>query len=253
MTAQASSPSATESPALDLQGLGKRFGRHWAVAHVDLELPRGSSLLLVGANGSGKTTLLRMVAGLIRPSAGRMCILGLDGLQARAQIRQSLSLVSHRTYLYESLTAREHVQLWRRLRDPSGPAARMSPASDDELLDTVGLVSRADDRAGTFSAGMRKRLTLVRAHLEAPDLLLLDEPFAALDPAGQEWMTEWLGHYTSSGRTLVLASHALERARPICSSSVVMQRGQIIWRGPADQVQSELLEPAAQITQAEDR
>lgn len=235
------STSAAE-PTLELQGVGKRFGRHWAVAHVDLTLPRGGSLLLVGANGSGKTTLLRMVAGLLRPNAGSMRILGLDGQRARAQIRESLTLVSHRTYLYESLTAREHVQLWRSLRGPSSRDAVV--ASDDELLHTVGLGSRAEDRAATFSAGMRKRLTLLRAHLEQPEILLLDEPFAALDPAGQEWMTDWLTDFSGSGRTLVLASHALERARTICTTSVVMQRGQIVWRGPARAVRAELLEPA---------
>lgn len=240
MTDPTTAPSAmSEDPAVELRGVGKRFGRHWAVAHVDLRLPRGDSLLLVGANGSGKTTLLRMVAGLLRPSAGSMSILGRDSQQARAQIRESLTLVSHRTYLYESLTAREHVQLWRSLLGADRPTS-----SDEELLQTVGLASRADDRAGTFSAGMRKRLTLLRAHLEAPEVLLLDEPFAALDPAGQEWMGSWLREFTRSGRTLILASHALERARLICSTSVVMQRGQIVWRGSADQVRAELLEPA---------
>lgn len=233
--------TSAEATALELQGVGKRFGPHWAVAHVDLILPRGGALLLVGANGSGKTTLLRMMSGLLRPNAGSIRVLGLDGVRARAQIRDSLTLVSHRTYLYESMTAREHVQLWRRLRRL--PPGDSPPTSEDELLRTVGLASHADDRAGTFSAGMRKRLTLLRAHLEQPSVLLLDEPFAALDPAGQEWMTGWLTEFTDSGRTLVLASHALERARAICTTSVVMQRGQIIWRGPADQVRPELLEP----------
>ena len=237
------STTSADAPALELQGVGKRFGPHWAVAHVDLSLAQGSALLLVGANGSGKTTLLRMMAGLMRPNAGTIRVLGLDGGRARAQIRDSLTLVSHRTYLYESLTAREHVQLWRRLRPQ--PPVETDATTDDELLRTVGLLSRADDRAGTFSAGMRKRLTLLRAHLERPAVLLLDEPFAALDPAGQQWMSEWLTEFTDSGRTLVLASHALERARAICTTSVVMQRGQIIWRGPADRVRPELLELAA--------
>lgn len=234
--------TATSDPsAFELDGIGKRFGRHWAVAHVDLSLNQGEALLLIGANGSGKTTLLRMIAGLLRPNAGSMRVLDLDGQRARPQIRESLSLVSHRTYLYESLTALEHVRLWRRL----SRRQVASSASDLELLHRVGLERRADDRAATFSAGMRKRLTLLRAHIEAPNLLLLDEPFAALDPAGQQWMTNWLTEFTNSGRTLVLASHALERARAICTAAVVMRHGQIVWRGPAEKARPELLEPDA--------
>lgn len=211
--------------------LGRRFGRHWALAHVDLEVSAGETLLLAGANGSGKTTLLRLVAGLLGASRGRLEVLGGDPVRDGAEVRRGLTLVSHATFLYDGLTARETVELWARLRHVPMSAARVG-----ELLEEVGLAERADEPVRQFSAGMRKRLSLARVQIEEPELLLFDEPFAALDPEGQELIESWLARQSGAGRTLLIASHALQRAIPLCRRAIRLEAGQIVWRGEADRL-----------------
>lgn len=224
--------------AVKARGLGRRFGRHWALAHVDLDLPAGQTLLLAGANGSGKTTLLRLFSGLLRPSAGELRLFGRDPARERLWCRRRLSLVSHETYLYDQLTALEMVRLWARL------LAR--PADDEELLallSRVGLADRRHSAIAGFSAGMRKRLTLLRTQLEAPCLVLLDEPFAALDPPGQAMVEAWLSDFRARGLAVVLASHSLARAAQLADRALLLQDGQIAWHGPA----AELLEHCGEL------
>jgi heme exporter protein A len=214
--------------AIRARGLGRRFGRGWALAHCDLEVAAGSTLLVAGANGSGKTTLLRLLAGLLRPTAGEIAIFGLDPRARRLASRRRLSLVSHQSFLYERLTALESLRLWARIVGRArGDAALLA------LLEEVGLGDRATSQVHTFSAGMRKRLTLARARLEAPDLLLLDEPFAALDVPGQRLVERWIRDSAARGAAVVLASHQLEQAALLCSRAVVLERGQIEWEGDA--------------------
>ena len=229
--------SASGNNALSANGLGRRFGRNWALAHVDLEVEVGESLLLAGANGSGKTTLLRLISGRLRQTTGQVSVFG--ERRARAERARLVTLVSHHSYLYAQLTALETVRLWSNL------------AGEDEadssllrLLESVRLDRRAHDRVGTFSAGMRKRLTLLRTYLERPQLILLDEPFAALDPAGQQLISEWVRSFTERGATVMMASHALARACGLCRRAVLLERGQIRWIGPADAVQDQMHSPA---------
>jgi heme ABC exporter ATP-binding subunit CcmA len=208
--------------------LGRRFGRGWALAHCDLEVAAGESLLVAGANGSGKTTLLRLLAGLLRPTVGSIEVFDLDPRTRRLAVRRRLSLISHHAFLYERLTALESLRLWARI---------LGVPSDDEtliaLLEEVGLADRRHGTAETFSAGMRKRLSLARARLEDSDLLLLDEPFAALDVAGQRLVERWIGDALARGSTVLLASHQLEQAAALCTRAIVLERGQIAWVGDA--------------------
>ena len=217
--------SSTEI-ALRTTALGKRFGRHWALAHVDLEVAPGEVVLLAGPNGSGKTTLLRLVAGLHRPDQGELEIFGLDPRRARLGSRRLLSMVGHQNYLYPPLTALEMVRTWARLLG--------RPTGDDELVEhlaEVGLGARAGSRVGGFSAGMRKRLTLVRARLERPRLVLLDEPLAALDAAGGELVERWIGGFRDTGTAVVMASHAVARMCRVADRAVYLEEGQIAWQG----------------------
>ncbi len=215
---------------ISTRGLGVRFGSHWALAHVDLELPPRGRLLLAGANGSGKTTLLRLIAGLRRPTSGELLVAGREPFDERPATRRHLSLVSHHDYLYDRLTAMETLRLWSELigRKPAPGGEDL-----DDLLGEVGLEAAADRPIAVFSAGMRKRLLLARARIEAPELLLLDEPFAALDPEGQALVEQWIERFCTGGGTLVVASHALERASRLCRQAVLLEAGQIVWRGAA--------------------
>ncbi|HUP21720.1 MAG TPA: heme ABC exporter ATP-binding protein CcmA [Thermoanaerobaculia bacterium] len=215
-------------PAVSTRGLGRRFGRCWALAHVDLEVAAGDLVLLAGANGSGKTTLLRLIAGLLRPSAGSLRVFGLDPVAEPLAVRRRLSVVGHQPFLYGELSARETLALWNRLLERPWPAATIP-----ELLEAVGLEDAASREVRTFSAGMRKRLSLARVRLERPRLLLLDEPFAALDQDGQDLVDRWISEFRDDGGAVVMASHDLSRASGHGARAVLLRSGQAVWTGAA--------------------
>jgi len=214
------------STAVRATGLGKRFGKQWALAHCDLEVQQGESVLLAGANGSGKTTLLRLIAGLYKPTQGDLQIFGHDPHQERLTCRETLTMVGHEHYLYSQLTALETVQTWARLG-----GVGLSVAQLHDLLDEVELDQHANQPVGGFSAGMKKRLTLLRTKLESPRLVLLDEPFSALDTRGQKLIEDWVHGYRAQDKTVIVASHNLPRAALLCTRAVYLKQGQVIWQG----------------------
>jgi heme ABC exporter ATP-binding subunit CcmA len=216
--------STSPSLAVHARGVGRRFGRTWALAHVDLDVPFGTSVWLRGSNGAGKTTLLRMLAALSAPSRGDLAVAGFDVLRDRDAIRATVSLVSHALYLYPGLTARETLTLWARL------GARSVDDATGRLA-AVGLLAAADRRVGEFSAGMRKRLAIARARLEEPRVLLLDEPFSSLDPPGCALVETWVREFAAAGGTVVMASHDHERSLSLCERVVDLQDGQIVAGG----------------------
>jgi len=220
-----------KTPAVRTVGLGKRFGKQWALAHCDLEVQEGQSVLLAGANGSGKTTLLRMIAGLYKPTQGELQIFGHDPEDERLTCREALSLVGHDHYLYSQLTALETVQTWARLGGLDHSVGELL-----DLLGEVDLAHRKNHRVGGFSAGMKKRLTLLRTKLERPRLVLLDEPFSALDTAGQHLIEEWVRGYKAAGKTVIVASHNLPRAARLCDRAVYLKDGQMIWQGDSSEM-----------------
>ena len=226
-------------PALRTRGLGRRFGRDWALAHVDLDVAPGETIVLAGANGSGKTTLLRIAAGLYKPSRGSIEIYGLDPQRDRLDCRRAISMISHQAYLYDRLTAVETLRVWARLLGRPSADSDLMP-----LLATVGLDRRPRLQVAGFSAGMRKRLTLLRTRLERPRLLLLDEPFSALDVEGKRQVEEWIRDARRDGAAVVMASHAIVRASKLCDRAVLLERGQIVWRGDGDGLARRLGEQA---------
>ena len=218
----------TASIALRAQSLGKRFGRRWALAHLDLEVREGEALFLAGSNGSGKTTLLKLIAGLYRPTSGSLTVRGKSPIADRAECCRGLSMVGHHSYLYDGLTALESLRFWARTLGRDGSEGELL-----ELLEEVGLAERSGSLVGTFSAGMRKRLALARSRLERPSLLLLDEPFAALDVAGQRHVEAWVARGRENGMTIILASHQLEQAAAVCDRAILLTQGQMAWKGDA--------------------
>jgi ABC-type multidrug transport system ATPase subunit len=219
------------TPVIRATGLGKRFGRHWALAHFDLEVHGGEVVLLFGANGSGKTTFLRLAAGLHKPTRGSLSIQGHDSVKEPLECRRLLSMVAHDNYLYARLTALETLRVWARLLG--------SPTRDSDLiplLEEVGLAERRRLPVGGFSAGMKKRLTLLRTRLEQSKIVLLDEPFSALDVAGQDLVEGWVERFREEGRTVVMASHNLPRASKLCDRAVSLEQGQIVWTGSGSEL-----------------
>jgi len=209
---------------IEARGLARRFGRRWAFARVDLTVRPGERVLLAGANGSGKTTLLRVLSTVLPPSAGSLGLFGQDAVAELGPVRARLSLLTHQLGLYEDLSGADNLRV---MADLAGKTADV-PA----LLERVGL-ERRPEPIRTYSAGMRKRLGLALVRLQQPELVLLDEPFAALDPSGMDEVVRLIGELEG---TVLLASHQLARAARVCTRAVLLEAGQICWQGDADQV-----------------
>jgi heme exporter protein A len=190
----------TDAPAVAAAGLGRRYGERMALADVDLSVPDGATLVVFGPNGAGKSTLLRILATLLRPTAGGARVLGRDVRDEGWAVRGAIGFLGHDPLLYGDLTARENLEYHARLHGISRPAERIA-----ELLDVVGLTDRASDRVHTFSRGMTQRLAVCRAVLHRPRVLLLDEPRANLDPAAATIVEPLIGR--GSGATRVVTSH----------------------------------------------
>lgn len=186
--------------AVDLRGVTRLFGPVPALVRVDLSVERGEAVVLRGPNGAGKSTLLRVIATALSPTYGGGSVLGFDLNDHREDIRRRSELLTHRTRLYEELTARENVQLFADLLD-------LSRHLVDEAFERVGLVDAADERVRTFSAGMRQKVAVARALVRNPELLLLDEPITGLDAATRDVVDAMMLERSRAGRTLVIATH----------------------------------------------
>ncbi len=203
------------------------LGRFPALAGVDLDVAEGEVVLLSGGNGAGKTTLLRLLAGLLTLRSGEAEVLGYDLAVDRRGPRRDLSLVGHDTFCYDDLTVRENLRF----------AARASATRDgaaEEALEQLGLARLADVTHARLSAGQRRRLALAVAVAREPKLLLLDEPHAGLDADGREVLDALCSHAAADGRTVLLASHELDRARALAGREVVLTAGQAHGVLPAD-------------------
>ncbi|MEC7947640.1 MAG: ABC transporter ATP-binding protein [Myxococcota bacterium] len=209
-------------PVIEAEQLCRRFGRRWAFARVDLAVEAGARLLVVGANGSGKTTLLRVLGTVLRPSQGRLRLFGIDPARDPMAVRRRIALLSHHSGLYEDLSGRDNLGVVARLGGHGAhDAAR--------LLADVGLDDRPDP-VRAYSAGMRKRLQVATLLLQRPQLVLLDEPFAALDPAGVDDVSALL---RGIGATLVVTSHRIAAAAALCDRALLLEDGLPRWTGAA--------------------
>jgi heme ABC exporter ATP-binding subunit CcmA len=190
-----------------------------ALAGVDLDLAAGEIVLLSGANGAGKTTLLRLVAGLVPLYSGEGVVLGYDLARDRRSARRELALVGHDTFCYDDLTALENLRFAAR-------AAGRDAAAADAALERVGLVGARDVPHRKLSAGQRRRLSLAVAWSRDPKLLLLDEPHAGLDAEGRAVLDDIVTAAPSEGRSVLIASHELDRTRALAHREVVLTAGQ---------------------------
>ena len=194
------SPIGLKDAAVDLRGVTRLFGAAPALVRVDLAIERGEAVVLRGPNGAGKSTLLRIVATALSPTYGGGSVLGFDLAEDREQIRRRSELLTHRTRLYEELTARENLEL---IADLLGIAHDRV----QEALERVAIADVADERVRTFSAGMRQKVAVARAIVRDPELLLLDEPTTGLDAAARGAVDAMMLHASREGRTVVIATH----------------------------------------------
>ena len=213
-------PEAAAHPALRTAALSRAYGERWALREVDLELPAGRTLAVIGPNGAGKSTLLRILASLLRPTEGSVEVLGCELPREAWRLRGRVGYLGHSALLYRDLTAVENLRFHARLFGMSGePAA----ARIDELLEAVGLRGRSATRVGEMSAGMVQRLAVCRTVLHEPDLLVLDEPLANLDPGAAETVAPLIG--PAPGRTRVIVTHDLEAAIATSDRVLALGRG----------------------------
>jgi heme exporter protein A len=220
-----------------ISGLSRSFGPIRAVDRLSLDLARGESLALFGPNGAGKTTLIRLLTLGLRPSAGSLRIDGLDPAREELEIRRRIGLISHQSFLYDDLTARQNLEFFCRLYGVSEPRRRAC-----ELLETVEMQHRADDAVRTLSRGLQQRLSLVRALVHEPRIIFLDEPFTGLDPRASRSFQETLARQRAEGRTIVMATHDLARGLELSDRWVIMNRGRIAERGSSDGTEAAALE-----------
>lgn len=185
------------------QDLRKAYGSNLAIDGVSFAVGAGQCLALLGPNGAGKTTLLRILATLLRPTAGSLRIGDMDALREPERVRLLLSVVAHGSHVYEDLTARENLRFWETMRGGDASPARLAGALAQVELDGV-----AHERVRTFSAGMKRRLALARMLLGQARVLLLDEPFTGLDRRGRKWLNEFLLGFKARGGAAVVATHS---------------------------------------------
>jgi heme exporter protein A len=224
-TANVRSEASDRRFAITADGLSRRYGRNWALADVGFHLPRGATLLVAGRNGSGKSTLFRVLSTAIRADGGEAVIEG-HSLSDAAGVRSVTALLSHSSCTYESLTARENLQVIARLLG-------LSDGDVSSALTEVGLVARADNQVGEFSAGMRKRLSIARVILQRPAVILLDEPYAQLDPPGFRLMDDMIGRWKRDGATILLSTHLVEKGAAVSDYAILLEQGRLAWSGAA--------------------
>jgi heme exporter protein A len=210
----------TATPALDLRGVARRFGKRWVLRGIDLRVEPGEVVALTGRNGSGKTTLLRICATALRPTRGGGAVFGYRLVEEADAIREVTGMLGHHAGLYDDLTAEENLVFAQRM------AGR--PADRDAIgraLDDVALSAERDERVRGFSAGMRRRLALARLLLRPPALLLMDEPYASFDADGIELVNAFAARVAAGAGAAVVATHDLIRAHGVITREVHLVDG----------------------------
>ncbi len=214
-------------PAAELRDVSRAYGERLALAGVSLTLPRGATLAVFGANGAGKTTLLRILATLLRPHSGSVVVLGRSLPREGWAVRGRVGLLGHEPLLYRDLSARENLRFHARLHG-------VASARIGELLDAVGMARRADEPVRALSRGMAQRVAICRAVLHEPELLLLDEPLANLDPGAADAVAPLIGR--AAGATRVLISHDVEQGLAEADLVLGLCAGRPQVMAPADEV-----------------
>jgi heme exporter protein A len=216
------------SAALEVSGVWKYYGDFPALRDVAFQAVPGTTVALLGRNGAGKTTLLRILAGLSKPSRGSVTI---NGMSVREEAtRRRIGVLGHGISLYEEMSAAENLRLFAKLYGVANPEQRV-----DEMLERTGLDRVRDGLAREFSRGMRQRLAVARVFLHDPEILILDEPFTALDDRAIAVLQTLLNDMHARGRTIVMSTHQLREALELATHVAMMQRGQIVYAGERKQ------------------
>ncbi len=203
-----------------IEGLKKNFNHYAALDGVNLHIRAGESFALLGPNGAGKTTLVRILSTLLNPTSGNVKIDGVDVVEEPEEAKKRIGVVSHNPFLYDELSARENLQFFASLYG--------CEPDINGLLAEVKLERRGNDLVGTFSRGMKQRLSIARAILHDPRVLILDEPTSGLDINSRQSFYNLMGDLKKRGKTLFLTTHYLDEARLICNRGAVLNKGKVV-------------------------
>ncbi len=225
----------TTTSAIEVAGLGKRFGGVTALADLDLQVQAGTVFGLLGPNGAGKTTLIRVLATLLEPDAGRASVLGCDVVSEPLAVRRRIGLAGQFAAVDGELTGRENVEMIGRLyRLPGAEARRRAGA----VLKRFSLVDVADRRVAAYSGGMRRRLDLAAGLIGRPPVVLLDEPTAGLDPRSREELWGIVDELTREGTTVLLTTQYLDEADRLAQQIAVVDHGRVVAQGTPAQLKA---------------
>lgn len=218
-------------PILVTHSLGKRFGKRWAVRHLDLEVRRGDVFGFLGPNGAGKSTSIRMVLSLIRPTEGDVSIFGHPLRTERSSALRRVGGIVERPDFYLYLSALKNLEVIGAL------AGGVSRKRIEEVLDLVGLLSRARDKVKTYSHGMKQRLGIAQSLLMDPELVVLDEPTNGLDPQGMKEVRELIRSLARErGKTIILSSHLLHEVELVANRMAIIDRGELAAQGTVEEL-----------------
>lgn len=214
-----------ENAAIEVKGITRRFGRKLVLRGIDLAVKEGEYFTIFGPNGAGKTTFIKVLAALLRPSAGSVQIAGLNLKENPVEIRRRIGVVGHQTLLYDELTTHENLKFYGMMYGVPNLEERIH-----DLITKVGLTSRLHDRVRTLSRGMQQRLSIARALIHNPSIVLLDEPETGLDQYASQILLEVLNDPNSRKRTALMTTHNMERGLEISDQVAILVEGQIAYR-----------------------
>ncbi len=235
MTVQTAPPTAL--PAVRLQGVTKRYGDLVAVDSIDLEVPRGSIFGLIGPNGAGKSTTFAMIATLLRPTSGVVEVLGERPNRNAGAVRARMGYMPDVLGVYDDMVVDEYLRFF------AGAFGVPSSTHDDtieSLLELVDLAGKRHSEVNSLSRGMKQRLSLARALVNDPDLLVLDEPASGLDPRARVELRLLLGQLQEMGKTIIISSHILAELAEMCSEIAILERGRLLASGPPTAIRDQL-------------
>jgi heme ABC exporter ATP-binding subunit CcmA len=217
--------------AIEAEGLGKSFGNHRALTDINLRVGSGERVTVFGPNGAGKTTLIKVLSTLMKPSAGTVRLDGSDITKAPSEVRRKIGLVAHQTFLYDDLTLYENLKFYGKMYDVINLEEQIH-----DVVRWVGLETRLHDRVGTLSRGMQQRISIARAVIHNPSIVLLDEPEVGLDPHAIVMVREVLDSLSAGERTVVMTTHNLEQGIEMSDRVVILDKGRIVYQEQKDRI-----------------
>lgn len=216
---------------ISAEAVTKTFGNFEALRGIDLNVKKGEFVTLFGPNGAGKTTLIKLLATLAKPTSGKLTVSGYDTSKEAGKVRASVGVISHDPYLYESLSAFENIKFFGDMYGLPDTDTR-----SEELINLIGLGSRMHDLVRTYSRGMKQRLSVARAIVHDPSVLLLDEPYTGLDQKGAQIFGDTLEWLKSHGRTILMTTHNIEEGLQLSDRVGIITSGKITYEGSASDI-----------------